>query len=128
MARRQRNKDVWTNGYDDQPVNDEPALLVNSDTRADTIRAAAQYIASREAEIKVIRDELTEYKNAHIKGDLGFKLSDWATVYRIFKLEGDDRNQLIDTLREGFAALGLGQSVDWVAAAETQDRDNALQV
>lgn len=96
----------------------EPTRLANSGARADTIRAAVAYIADREAEIKAIRADVTEYKQKHIKGDLGFKLSDWAAIYRVSQLDTEDRDQLLDTIKEGFAALGIGQSVDWVAAAE----------
>lgn len=105
-------------------TKDNVIELVNSGARADLIRSAARYIEDREAEIKAIREDITEYKAKHIKGDLGFKLSDWGTVYRMYKLESEDRDTLLDTIREGFKALGVGGSVDWVDAAE-QERAGA---
>lgn len=117
MARGRRG---YTNiGQDKHEESQEATRLVNSGARADIIRSAARYIADREAEIKTIREDITEYKQKYIKGDLGFKLSDWSTVYRVYKLETEERDALLDTIREGFAALGIGQSVDWVDAAVT---------
>ncbi len=119
MARRRRNSD-----YDaDEHMNgqdDERTELSNAGARADTIRAAVRYIADKSAEIKALREELNEYKQKHIKGDLGFKLADFNAIYRVSQLEVEDRDKLLDTLREGFAALGIGGSVDWVAAAERE--------
>lgn len=98
--------------------HDEPQQLFNSGARAETIRAAVRYIADLEEEIKAIRADIKTYKQTHIKDDLGFKLSDWTTLYRIYKLEADDRDKLLDTLREGFGALGIGEQLDWIKAAE----------
>jgi len=96
--------------------------LSNSAARADTIRDAVRWLAEREAELKAINAEIREYKAKHIKGDLGFKLADWNAVYRVSQLEVEDRDLLLDTVREGFAALGIGGTVDWVAAAERTPR------
>ena len=38
------------------------------------------------------------------------------------QLEVEDRDELLETLREGFAALGIGGSVDWVDAAQARSR------
>jgi hypothetical protein len=96
----------------------EHSVPRNSAARADLIRDAVRWLAEREAERKLINFEISEYKQKHIKGDLGFKLSDWAAIYRVSQLEIEDRDELLDTLREGFAALGIGQIVDWVDAAQ----------
>jgi 5-methylcytosine-specific restriction endonuclease McrA/uncharacterized protein (UPF0335 family) len=108
-----------------QPDGDKVVQLSNSNSRADTIKRAAQYIEKIEDEIAVLRADLREYKDAHIKGDLGFKLSDWATVYRMYKLEENDRNELLDTIREGFKALGIGEQLDWVTESEKSDKYRA---
>lgn len=110
------------NGHDEgeHQESQEATRLVNSGARADIIRKAAAYIAERESEIKAIREDISAYKQAHIKGDLGFKLFDWSTVYRMCKLEDEDRDKLLDTIREGFGALGIGNSIDWVAEAEKE--------
>ena len=78
--------------------------------------------AEKEREVQALNADIREYKTKHIKGDLGFKLSDWAAIYRVSQLEVEDRDALVDTLREGFAALGIGQIVDWVDAAQATPR------
>jgi hypothetical protein len=92
--------------------------LSNSAARADTIREAVRWLAEREAEVKALNAEIREYKQKHVKGDLGFKLSDWIAVYRVSQLEVEDRDQLIDTFQEGMAALGI--QLDWLAGAPEQ--------
>jgi hypothetical protein len=92
--------------------------LSNSAARAELIREAVRWLALREAEVIAINADIREYRQKHIKGDLGFKLSDWAAIYRVSQLEVEDRDALIETVREGFAALGIGQIVDWVDAAQ----------
>jgi len=96
----------------------EHSSLSNSAARAELIRDAVRWLAEREAELKAATAEIREYKQKHIKGDLGFKLSDWAAIYRVSQLEVEDRDELVSALREGFAALSIGQVVDWVDAAQ----------
>jgi hypothetical protein len=96
----------------------EHSVPRNSAARADLIRDAVRWLAEHEAEVKALNAEIGEYRMKHIKGDLGFKLSDWAAIYRVSQLEVEDRDVLIETVREGFAALGIGQIVDWVDAAQ----------
>lgn len=97
----------------------EDSSLSNSAARADLIREAVRWLAEREAEVQAINADIREYRMKHIKGELGFKLSDWAAIYRVSQLEVVDRDALLDTLREGFAAIGIGQIVDWVEAARS---------
>ena len=96
----------------------EHSSLSNSAARAELIRDAVRWLAEREAELKAANAKIREYKQKHIKGDLGFKLADWNAVYRVSQLEVEDRNELLDCIREGFDALGIGQVVDWVDAAQ----------
>jgi hypothetical protein len=97
----------------------EDSALSNSAARADLIREAVRWLAGRESEVQAINADIREYRTRHIKGELGFKLSDWAAIYRVSQLEPEDRDALLDTLREGFAAIGIGQTVDWVDAARS---------
>jgi hypothetical protein len=98
--------------------------LSNSAARADLIREAVRHIATLEAEVKALNADIREYKTKTIKGDLGFKLADWNAVYRVSQLEVEDRDELLDCVREGFAALGIGGVVDWVEAAEQVGEGN----
>ena len=119
--RRPRGADGRAAGGDD-----ERQVLANSKARQDTIRMAVRELSSMKAQVKALNAEIREFKATHIKGDLGFKLADWALIERVYELETEDRDTLLDTVREGFAALNIGQSVDWVAAAEANsDRQPA---
>jgi hypothetical protein len=100
----------------------EHSSLSNSAARAELIRDAVHMLADFEAQAKALNAEIREYKQKHIKGDLGFKLADWNAVYRVSQLEVEDRNELLDCIREGFDALGIGQVVDWVDAAQRTPR------
>lgn len=122
-GRKPRNSDAAEAAREHLNGADDPQELSNSSARADTIRAAVRYIANAQAEIKALREELNEYKQKHIKGDLGMKLSDFAAVYRVSQLEVEDRDKLLDTLREGFAALGLDGQLNWLDAAEGERVD-----
>ena len=100
----------------------EHTSLSNSAARAELIREAVRVLADKEREVQALNAEIREYKTKTIKGDLGFKLADWNAIYRVSQLEVEDRDALVETLREGFAALGIGQVVDWVEAAERTPR------
>lgn len=88
----------------------------NSAARADLIRSAAKELSRLDGEIAALQTQRTAYKNKHIKGDLGFKLADWNTTYRLYQLEGDDRDRLLDTIREGFSALGIGEQSNFLTS------------
>ena len=82
--------------------------------RQAAIRDACSRIAALEGERASIGADIREIKQTTIKGELGFKLSDFATCYRLYTLEGDDRAVFFDTLRETFAALGVGEQLDFL--------------
>ena len=104
----------------------EHSSLSNSAARAEMIREAVRVLAAKERQVQEINAGIREYKQKHIKGDLGFKLSDWAAIYRVSQLEVEDRDALVETLREGFAALSIGQVVDWVDAAQATPSRNGV--
>jgi hypothetical protein len=96
----------------------QKAEEVRLSNRAAIIQQACKQILALEAERKAVSSELAEVKAKLIKGDLAMKIADFNTLLRLYKLERDDRDQLIDVLREGFRALGIGESVDFIAAME----------
>src|SRR3546814_10647644 len=61
---------------------------------------------------------MRELKQTRIKGDLGMKIADFNAAYRLYKLEDDDRDTFLDAIRETFEALGIGQQLDWLKAAD----------
>jgi hypothetical protein len=108
MAKRLRNAQS-----DEEQVEE-----VDAGARASIIRDACRWIADHEADVKALREEIAEYKQKHIKGDLGFKMADFNAIYRVSKLEVEDRDKLIDTLREGFRALGIGEQASFLGALD----------
>jgi hypothetical protein len=89
------------------------------------IREAVRHVATLKAEADAVNTRIRKYKDEVVRGNLGFKISDFNAVCKIAQLEVADRDELLDTLRESFEALGIGQVVDWVAAAERTPRADA---
>ena len=86
--------------------------------RAQTIREACREIAALEAERAAIGEQIRKVKQSKIKGELGMKLADFNAALRLYRLENDDRDEFFDTLRETFAALGVGEQLDWLDVAD----------
>ena len=83
------------------------------------IQGICREIDQIDGEIATLRQQKAEVKS-RIKGELGMKVSDFNVALRLYKLEGEDRDAMLDTVRECFDALGVGDQLDWVAAAERQ--------
>jgi hypothetical protein len=98
---------------------------LNSLARGELIRSAVKWIAEKKASVETINREIREYKTRVIRGDLGFKISDFEAVYRISTLELEDRNSLLECLSEGFKSLNLGGTLDWVSVQEAAERRRA---
>jgi Arc/MetJ-type ribon-helix-helix transcriptional regulator len=103
----------------------EHSSLSNSAARAELIRKAVRELAEKEREVQALNAEIREYKVRVVKGHLGFKLSDWAAVYRVTQLTVSDRDALLECLHEGFQALAIGSVLDWVSVLETAQRRRA---
>lgn len=112
MARGRKQK----NGDD----TGEPASMAghNVGDRGEAIRAAFRRLEALDSEIKALQEDRSAFKNEEIKGKLGMKVADFNAAYRLYKLEGDDRDAMLDTLRECFDALGAGEQLDWINIAE----------
>ena len=90
----------------------------SSPARASAIREACRKITALQDKRATINAEISEIKNADIKGALGMKIGDFSVALRLHQLEGADRDQLLDTVRETFEALGVGAQLDWITASE----------
>lgn len=89
----------------------------NSYIRAEKIRDVCKRLKSLDDEIKSLQDDKAQIKNEIIKGQLNMKTSDFMMAYRLYQLENADRDELLDTLRETFKALGVGEQLDWLDQA-----------
>ena len=54
---------------------------------------------------------------------LGMNKSHFAHARKLLEMDQDERDTLQDTIRETFAALGVGQTVNWIDAAEGEHAD-----
>lgn len=111
------------NGIDRDPTaagEDPSPPQANSAARADTIRKACRQIIELEEQRKEIGAAISNVKNTLVKGDLGMKLADFNIALRLYKLEGDDRDELFDTLKETFEALGVGEQLGFLDALKQQ--------
>lgn len=88
----------------------------NSNSRHATIVNVIQRLAALDEERKSISDTIAAIKQKEIKGDLGMKISDFNVARRLYLLEGDDRRQMLATIKETFDALKIGEQLDFISA------------
>tara|TARA_Y100000310_G_C20568932_1_gene756971 strand:+ start:407 stop:754 length:348 start_codon:yes stop_codon:yes gene_type:complete len=105
----------------DELDSNTPASGDNSNARKQTILEVCATLDDLDAQRKQISDKAREVKNKRIKGDLGMKISDFNIARRLYSLEGDHRDEMLDTIRETFDALGVGEQLDFIAAGERME-------
>lgn len=86
--------------------------------RKELIGNICREVTNLKADRKVISDEINKIMQKRVKGDLGMKISDFGLALRLYQLEGDDRDQMLDTMRETFEALGVGEQLDWIEVSK----------
>lgn len=104
----------------------------NAKARAAQIKKAFKDMERLDGQIADLRADQTKIKDA-IKNDLGMKKGDFMAAYRMAQMDADNRDALLDTCRECFDAMGLGDQLDFEqvarrieereAAPETEDAD-----
>lgn len=102
---------------------DATTVQHNSKARKEIISSVCSELHALESEKASINEQIAELKNKRIKGDLGMKVSDFNFAYRAYKLEGKDRALLLDTMRETFEALGIGEQLDFITASQRKPGD-----
>jgi hypothetical protein len=90
----------------------------NSKARRDVIRDIKTKLDDIDSRIAELQEERKRQKG-RIKSDLGWKVADWNVMARFADLEDDPRDVLFDTLREGFAALGVGGQASFLDALDS---------
>ena len=130
MARRRRNEDhaddanEHLNGADE---SDEPQFEatppLNSAARADIIRDADAEIGEYEKQIEGLKAEIKAVVETRIVAGLGMKKRDFALARKLVALDHGERDHLQDSIRECFAALGVGQQLNWLDATEGERAD-----
>lgn len=92
----------------------------NSAARADLIRGTIRALDDIDSQIRVLQEQRTAIKNKNIKADLGMKVADFNVLRRFYGLQQEDRDTLFDTIREGFAALGIGDQASFLPALDEE--------
>lgn len=91
----------------------------NSARRANTIREVCKRVLSLQEERKAISADINEIMAKEVKGDLEMKISDFKVALRYYALEDpEDRENYLDTIRECFLALGVGEQGDFFSVME----------
>ncbi len=126
MARRQRrNNGDWD--FDSKPVEDggeeEVGAPLNSSARSEIIREAHETISDYEKQIDGLKAEIKAVVETRIVAGLGMKKRDFALARKLVALDHDERDHLQDSIRECFAALGVGQQLNWLDATEGERAD-----
>lgn len=93
----------------------------NSKVRADIIRSVCREVEDLEAKRDEINTEIRDIMHKRIKGDLGMKIGDFNAMRRVYSMEDERRDNYLDTLREGFEALGAGEQLDFLKVQERID-------
>lgn len=96
--------------------------------RKETILSVIKRVSALEAERKSIGEDIRSIKQTLIKGELGMKIGDFNVAMRLYSLEGDDRDELLDTIHETFNALGMGDQLDWITASQRTQAGASVEV
>lgn len=94
--------------------HDSPPKTHNMAARKQIIRSVCKEIVNLEKKIAELNAEKSSLLQKKIKGDLGMKIADFNVTLRVYRLEGEDRNDLFDTMRETFDALGVGGQLNFL--------------
>ncbi len=98
--------------------NPTPGEGHNAKLRKEIIAGVCRQLADLNAKKDGISAEIRTIKQKRIKGDLDMKISDFNFAMRLYDLEGDNRDELLSTIQETFDALGVGEQLDFITAAE----------
>ena len=122
MARQRRNEDHLDDASDHLNGEDEPEFEttppLNSAARAEIIRDADATVSEYERQIDGIKAEIKAVIETRIVAGLGMKKRDFALARKLVAMDNDECSTLQDVIRETFAALGVGQQLNWLDAVE----------
>lgn len=96
--------------------------------RSKTINEAMKDIAAMEAEGAEVNARLKSYRQSIIKGELGMKIGDFNAAYRLYSLEGPDRDGFLATISEVFNALGVGDQLNWIDATQNASAGAEVEI
>ena len=110
-------------GIDVETESATPAI--NSAARAEIIREACQTCEEFERQIDGLKAEIKAVIETRIVAGLGMKKRDFGLARKLYALDESDRDGTFDAIRECFAALGVGQQLNWLDAVGGEDAARA---
>lgn len=103
-------------------TEETPTTGDNSVMRKDIIKEVNDELTVLENQKSEITEKIRTLKQEKIKGTLGMKVSDFNHARRLYNLEGDERREAMETMRECFVALGLTEEdMNWASKAVGDD-------
>lgn len=96
----------------------KPDLQHNAKARQEIIQKTFRQLSKLEEQRKGVTQEISELLHKVVKGDLNMKIGDFRIAYRLYCLEGKDRDEMLTTVRECFNAQGVGEQLDWLKMEE----------
>jgi hypothetical protein len=109
------------------PGMSEEAGVVRNRNIDVLIRDAVKTSVDFKARIKDINDDFKEYKKRVVKGALGWTLSEFNMLVKLYETEQEIRDRHLSRLRIGFQALSMGQQLDWVDAVEADRQEEPVE-
>lgn len=91
--------------------------------RAQTIREACVELDEFDRQIAGLKAEVKAIIETRIVAGLGMKKADFALARKLYALDQQDRDDTLDAIRECFAALGLGEQVNFMDVMEREPAD-----
>lgn len=92
----------------------------NKGARKEIILKTIRKVIDIEKKTAALNAEKSALLSTNIKGDLGMKIADFNAALRVYRLEGEDREEFFDTMRETFQALGIGKQMNFLDEMEKQ--------
>jgi hypothetical protein len=124
MARGRRNEDAEAAAYEhlngEDVADGAPSPPMNSAARAEIIREAHETISEYERQVAGLKAEIKAVVETRIVAGLGMKKAHFAAARKLLELDQEERDTLQDTIRETFAALGVGMQLNWLDAVQSE--------
>lgn len=113
----------------DQEQDECETQRSNSGWRREKIVDVMKRVLGLMEERAAITADINEIMQKEVKGDLEMKISDFKVALRYYKLDTpEDRESFLDTIRECFLALGVGEQGDFFSVlADSMQGDDGGQ-
>lgn len=84
----------------------------DSNNRRTILRECIRDVLALRVQQKEIGEDISTIMKKRVKADLGMDMTDFNRAYKLFLMEGTDRDEALDAMREVFDAMGIGSPFD----------------